>query len=107
MSEHIPDDLKTWLKNGRAERIATTRIPDQHCSRCGFKFTATTYFFGDRHPRPGDVSICIECRLVQIFNTDLTLRDPTPDEKVVLNESQQVLDLQLAAALLPPRPKRK
>jgi hypothetical protein len=35
---------------------------------------------------------------VQIFNANLTLRDPTPEESFELERSQHIIDMQVARA---------
>lgn len=78
----------------------TTDIPEQRCAKCGFLFSQTTNPSVDVKPFPGAVSICIACGAVQIFNTDFTLRDPTPEERGRLQRDPIVTELQLARAYL-------
>jgi hypothetical protein len=77
----------------------TTRIPEQRCKRCQFKIDASTYAQqGDRIPEAGNVSICVACGYLQIFNDDLTLRDPTEQEREQLERNPNVIAAQLARA---------
>lgn len=50
------------------------------CPYCGKKHNATTSTTGDHLPKPGDITICIECANVLLFNDDLTTRKPTDNE---------------------------
>lgn len=47
------------------------------CLTCGAKMPAAS---GNGAPVEGDVSICIECEALAIFNADLSLRRPTLTE---------------------------
>jgi hypothetical protein len=51
------------------------------CSSCGKSNDAVTHL-DNKNLRPceGDVSVCLSCNHVQIFKSDLTLRDPTSAE---------------------------
>jgi hypothetical protein len=75
----------------------TTPIPGQTCSKCGYKSNAATYF-GDRKPKPGNVSMCLNCGHVTIFDENLRFREPTLEEKVALARHQRLLDMQFARA---------
>ena len=82
----------------------TTKIPECRCQQCGYVFDMTTYPYVDlvekREVRPnaGDVSICLCCGAIQIFNADRTLRNPTPEEKDKLDRDPRVTEIQVVRA---------
>lgn len=50
-------------------------LPVSHCPACGYKLdTATAAVTKDCRPAPDDVSLCLECGEILIFNEDMTLR---------------------------------
>jgi hypothetical protein len=54
----------------------TTKTPISVC-KCGVKLDCAT---GDREPRPGDYSLCVECFEILRFDENMWLRSATPDE---------------------------
>jgi hypothetical protein len=59
-------------------------LPECACPTCGTKVNdATVVFHGasKASPAPGDVTVCIYCAAVSIFDDELCLRRPTPDEQ--------------------------
>ena len=56
-----------------------TEVPRSACPSCG---DAADRCSGPCAPKPGDITICIECRGVNVFAGDLTLREPTDAELV-------------------------
>jgi hypothetical protein len=58
-----------------------TRLPDDACPYCGKAFSAATAMCEpEATPRPGDVTICVNCRGVLVFNQALRVQVPSPDE---------------------------
>lgn len=47
------------------------------CPNCGHVIDRATSAFGDHTPREGDISICIRCAQVNIFNADCSIRPAT------------------------------
>jgi ribosomal protein L40E len=65
--------------------------PDSICSRCGNHFDrATSATPTAPKPLPGSVSICYRCGALGIFNDNLTVRRPTPEELEELEQSEKV-----------------
>lgn len=87
-----------------------TTTPEQKCSKCGYRMDCASEAFGDKTPRPGDISICISCGHATIFIEDLTRREPTPGEARLISLTPEVMEVQLARAHCVGdrlRPKRK
>lgn len=57
-------------------------VPECRCPTCGHPFDRAEAFPRSRHPRPGDYSICINCRGLNVFAMDLTVRAPTDQELI-------------------------
>ena len=57
------------------------RVPPSTCPSCGYEVDAASGVFEPTaEPRPGDVSICLECGAASVFADDLTVRAPTAAE---------------------------
>lgn len=52
-------------------------VEKQKCPTCGEENDRATSLYSDDAPRPGDASVCIRCRNVHVFTSDLTLRPIT------------------------------
>jgi len=56
-------------------------LPSHDCPACGTRLDAATSICeGTPAPRPGDVTICIDCTAVMMFAEDLTVRLVKPGE---------------------------
>jgi hypothetical protein len=53
---------------------------------------------GNGKPQAGCISMCLGCGAVKVFNADLTLRDPTPEEKLEIDKHPVLLHAQIARA---------
>jgi hypothetical protein len=79
--------------------MTTTETPGNKCLECGYQYEAASGLFQDDiTPQQGDVSICLNCGVALIFNADLTLRRPTPEEKFAITMSNEVMEAQIARA---------
>jgi Zn ribbon nucleic-acid-binding protein len=78
------------------------RIPEHKCPQCGYLIDTTVEAYGDigNLPNPGDVSMCISCGHAMLFNEDLTVREPTEKEALVINLMPEVMEAQLARSHL-------
>lgn len=76
----------------------TTIIPKQPCWKCGYKMDRSTEALGDHKPEKGDISMCISCGALAIFNADLTMRKPTQLEEVEIAHHPVVTQLQIYRA---------
>ncbi len=83
--------------------MSTVDLKGNSCTACGYRFEAATGFRHQRVPKDGDVSICIECANVDIFQIaadgTISLRKPTPDEQVTLDHDQAITDARAAIIL--------
>jgi hypothetical protein len=58
--------------------MKTTILSMSSCPRCGYGVDAATAAYGNVQPKPGDVSICLNCAALMQFNDDLKL-GPGPE----------------------------
>lgn len=75
-------------------------IPLSACPHCGYLLDRTTDAFGESSPHKDDISMCIACGKLAMFNEDLTLRKPTLDELLKLAASQSITQVQLARSYI-------
>ena len=75
--------------------IQTTHLPMSACPSCGKVLDAASSLQG-RKPKAGDVSICLECANVGIFDADLTLRRPTKAEKRHIHGDVRIMRMRAA-----------
>ena len=60
----------------------TTKLDPDYCPKCGFLCDAVSDPEGlDSKPQEGDISICINCAKLLVFDKDLKLQ-PCPEEKI-------------------------
>jgi hypothetical protein len=65
------------------------RIPSGQCPVCGYETDAATNPLEDsKRPVAGDISICMKCGEIQIFNEDLTKRESTISDMLDLGECE-------------------
>lgn len=57
-----------------------TRLPEQKCENCGYEMDCATGAFGDRTPKPKDITLCLNCGEAYEFNDDLTHRRLSQDD---------------------------
>lgn len=63
----------------------THRVTRCQCPQCKAPMDSATSASGGSHkPRKDDVSICLKCAAVLLYNADLTLRIPDPMEMLAL-----------------------
>ena len=61
-------------------------------------------FVEEAIPSEGDVTICIYCGHISVFNTDLTLRNPTDEEIHIIAGDQRILKIQKARTKIDIKP---
>lgn len=66
--------------------MQTTIIKPTFCPSCGHKIDRTSSVHGDYGPAEGDISLCIRCANVSIFDSELGLRRPS------MREFNQLMD---------------
>ena len=60
----------------------TTKLDPDYCPKCGLLCDAVSDPEGsDSKPQEGDISICINCAKLLVFDKDLKLQ-PCPEEKI-------------------------
>ena len=74
-------------------------IPEQTCNFCHYRMDATTDAFGEATPKPGDYSICLNCGKIGVFDENLVVQKPTPEEQDAINKHAQVTHAQMARAM--------
>ena len=62
------------------------QIPVQFCESCGYTLDAATGCQGDNPPKSGDITVCLRCAELMVFNEDLTLRRANIDDLLELDE---------------------
>src|SRR3954467_8957072 len=57
--------------------------PPSACVECGYRVDhAAAFFEKPQQPTPGDLSVCLNCAAVSVFEKDLTWRKPTRSEEL-------------------------
>lgn len=59
-------------------------VPECQCPVCECSIDGAGNFFDDHGPQPGTFAVCSECRNLNVFAEDLTLRAPTDEELVAI-----------------------
>ena len=67
-----------------------TLTAENKCPRCGKVNDRLSDLLGDAIPKPGDISICIQCGHVSIFTEGLQLREPNSLESVDILADQRI-----------------
>jgi hypothetical protein len=72
IARFLTEDIRT--NNGNT-------LTDQTCLKCSRRLNAHVALNdNDQGPTPGDMSICLYCNHASVYNDDLSLREPTPEE---------------------------
>src|SRR4051812_10831976 len=85
-------------------------VKPQLCLKCGYATDRASSIGGlkPRGPKPGDVTVCIQCTHIMLFNPDLTLRDPTTEELRDILEDPRIVavvnTIKEASSRRPPKP---
>ena len=67
------------------------RVPECHCPVCDKKIDAASNLYDEsERPFPGDVSVCIQCGTILVFDFDLTMRLPTEEETRAIRENEEL-----------------
>lgn len=59
--------------------MKSTKIPPYVCE-CGYETNTTVAAYHEAVPTSGDLSVCLNCARLTIFNSNLTLRPLTSEE---------------------------
>ena len=68
----------------------TGQTPKSKCPSCEHEMDQVT---GPEQPKPGDVTICINCRHICIFDDEMKLRNPTDDEAKELAGNKEIITI--------------
>ena len=66
--------------------MQTVETPEHGCPACGKKLTRATSTRTDRGPKSGDLSICVGCCAILMFNDDMTSRELTDADRAWLEK---------------------
>lgn len=72
------------------------RTKENHCPYCNHKLDGVSQVNGDSFPTPGDASVCICCGNVSVFDKNLSLRKPLPEEESDICEDATIIEAQRA-----------
>lgn len=74
------------------------KIPKDQCPECGYVIDSTSeaYNYGGARPQSGDISMCLSCGYLSVFNEDLTRRRPTKEEAESIQRAPEVKKAQRA-----------
>jgi hypothetical protein len=64
------------------DQLKALRHPTSQCPNCGKTLDAAHNVTGEQanKVKPGDISLCIDCTAILVFDDELFLRRPTPQE---------------------------
>ena len=74
------------------------KLPGLHCLNCGKLIDGATCMEGDHFPASGDVTICIYCGHLMVFECerDVCVRNPTDAELHEIAGDERILAVQKA-----------
>lgn len=75
--------------------MKTSDIPEFICTACFEAMDCASDMLGDRTPEPGDVTLCIRCGTAYVFDENLNLVDPSPEQLEVINSDPRIVLLRL------------
>lgn len=75
---------------------ASHKVKSNSCLGCGHHMDMAAQVAGDEKPRPGDVTLCIRCGHVMIFDADLSFRNMNEAEQREIEQDPQVQKVILA-----------
>jgi Zn ribbon nucleic-acid-binding protein len=73
-------------------------VPTSACTACGKQMNAASAMNNEARPKPGHVSICINCGHIMAFAKDMRLRDLTGEEVIAVAGDPEIIALQKARA---------
>ena len=74
-------------------------IPVDQCPECGYVIEVTSGICNNAtKPRTGDISMCLGCGHLTLFNKDMTLREPSKEEALTISLMPEIIQAQLARA---------
>jgi hypothetical protein len=82
--------------------MISKRNPNKNltCPYCGYLNNGFSAFEDDYDPSEGDISICVKCTRISLFEKDLTLKTVTSkDEKLILKTNPEIHKLRKILSL--------
>ena len=76
-------------------------VPESECSSCARMLDGAFEINSDVAPQPGDLSVCIYCAAVNVFDDELHHRAPTPLELIAAIRNPEVRRARQAVLQLP------
>lgn len=80
---------------GEAKRrvLRDYRMAPTNCVNCGKELdAAASVDTGEvRPPRPGDLTVCMDCRHLMVFGDDMKFRNPTEKEMIEIAGNQEMV----------------
>lgn len=65
------------------------RVPPQACPNCGARLSGAATSGEDRSPQAGDLTVCIKCVTVLVFDEDMHVRRAAEEEMEALCEEEK------------------
>lgn len=85
--------------------MLSSRLPPSPCPECKKVMDGATCFNEDAVPGPGDVTVCMYCSALLVYEKDMQLRKMTPEEERKLPDEARTTVFQvrlfLAAKMQP------
>jgi hypothetical protein len=84
-----------------------TRTPEQRCPKCKTILDSASGVNTDRSPKEGDITLCIKCAVLLVFNKDLIMRLPTNEERMKFASDPSVIHAQIVIRGMPRKQNRR
>ena len=78
----------------------SVEMPVSKCTGCSKEVDMASCIGEEAKPKAGDVTVCIDCGHIMVFDEDRLLRDPTDSEAVGIAGDQRILAIQWARGKL-------
>lgn len=75
--------------------MTTTKLPLVSCPSCGTMLDTATSVLGDAEPLDGDITICLKCGHIMVFENDQP-RNLTDAEMHIIAGDQRIIAVQKA-----------
>jgi transcription initiation factor IIE alpha subunit len=79
--------------------MKTTNLPRSNCPKCKEPLDAATSN-EDISPKPGDLTICINCGTMLKFNHNLSIEELTTDEFMDLHDDERIALKNMQTAIM-------
>lgn len=75
------------------KEATANRLPRSSCRTCGYGFDCGSAFGSDKRPRPGDVSLCLQCATIGIYDANMFVVEPPMLLLLELERDPEILRL--------------